>query len=440
MRVLLFRTVCDTGGVSTWMLQYARELRRRGVACEFWFSQRSSRYAEFEAMGGATVGRVADLVPRVERGDFDVLHLPASDPQAELVAPLAGNARVIVTSRGALADYWTRRDCFAYTAVSQDLATLVQPDTELEVEAIPNGLDAAKFWPPETVGSGRPIVAWVGRSTAPEKDFPRFARIVRELRAADVRAWVADAHEGRARQVEMIKEYAGLFERWERLPHEQMGEFYRTVAASGGVVVMTSLHEGFGQAASEALGCGAAVVAPNVLGLREILSSELAGALYAANASDLDVAAVVRQCLATGGGRERMRARADWIQRRYSMAEMTEHYLAVYSRREQRLVTRPPRVDAPWMESLRAQYELGRTLRAEWALRGAVTLAAEGYADHARHALRVAWRARPSTFATRAAMLRVGETLLRMGRRPQRVLRRRGPVTAATPALTLSPR
>src|SRR3954468_942238 len=117
MRVLLFRSLCDTGGVSSSMLLLGRQLKSRGVEREYWFCQSSNRFAEFEADGGATLGPLSELAPRLARGDFDVVHMTATDPAAELVARLAGPTRVVVTARGAIADIWSHDNCHAYTAI-----------------------------------------------------------------------------------------------------------------------------------------------------------------------------------------------------------------------------------------------------------------------------------------------------------------------------------
>src|SRR5690349_16636266 len=101
MRVLLFRSLCDTGGVSSSMLLLGRQLRARGVESEYWFCRSSNRFAEFQETGTATLGPVSQLAPRLERGDFDVVHMTATDPATEVVARLAGKARIVVTSRGA---------------------------------------------------------------------------------------------------------------------------------------------------------------------------------------------------------------------------------------------------------------------------------------------------------------------------------------------------
>src|SRR5688572_22167686 len=100
MRVLLFRSLCDTGGVSSSMLLLGRQLVSRGIDCEYWFCKSSNRYPEFQDAGAATLGPLSQLAPRFERREFDVVHMTATDPAAELVSRLAGEARVVVTARG----------------------------------------------------------------------------------------------------------------------------------------------------------------------------------------------------------------------------------------------------------------------------------------------------------------------------------------------------
>src|SRR3954469_8963177 len=100
MRVLLFRMLCDTGGVSSSMLLLGRGLERRGIDCEYWFCQPSSRLPEFTATGRWAVGPRAGRAQRLERGGVDGVQMTAAAPAALVVARLAARARVIVTARG----------------------------------------------------------------------------------------------------------------------------------------------------------------------------------------------------------------------------------------------------------------------------------------------------------------------------------------------------
>ena len=93
MRVLLFRNLCDRGGVATSMLLLGREMEKRGIECEFWFCKGSDRLQDFLETGRTTVGPLAKLAARLERADVDVVQMTASDPMAEVVAMMSGDAR-----------------------------------------------------------------------------------------------------------------------------------------------------------------------------------------------------------------------------------------------------------------------------------------------------------------------------------------------------------
>jgi len=419
MRVLLFRSLCDTGGVSSSMLLLGRQLVARGISCEYWFCRSSNRFSEFQAEGGATLGPLSQLAARFARRDFDVIHMTATDPAAPLVARMAGDARVVVTARGAIADLWDHRRCHAYTAISIGMAEVNQPFTDLEIEVVRNSIDVSRYAPPTERTEGAPILAFVGRTTAKEKDFPRFTRIARRLASRGVRVWIADPHhaswdkfDGQA--VERIDA-----ERWGPVPHADMPDFYRAVAASGGIVLITSLSEGFGNVAPEAAACGARVAAPDVLGLREAIVDGVTGKLFPATASDADVAARIDDWLAAPHDPA---ACAAATCREFAPAVMVDAYTAIYQRQEQRLArgkaTAPP--DTPEVRHLMGHLARQGAWRAEFARNAAVDLAGSGYKREAIYALSSAFRDAPGQFLNRAAVrqvLSVGRSAL--ARRPR---------------------
>jgi hypothetical protein len=425
MRVLLFRMLCDTGGVSSSMLLLGRGLAGRGIDCEYWFCQPSSRLPEFTATGRATVGSLPALAARLERGDFDVVQMTASDPAALVVSRLAGRARVIVTSRGALSDVWHRDNCFAYTAISRGMAALNQPFTELEIEVVHNAIDVDAYAPPagDDAPSGAPIVAFVGRTTAVEKDFPRFTRIARRLVDRGARVWIADPHAGRWEQFDGMPVARLAVERWEPVRHETIAEFYRAVATSNGVVLMTSRSEGFGNVAPEAAACGARVAAPDVMGLREAVIDGETGMLYPATASDDEVAGRIARWLESPHDVARC---ADAARRAFSADTMVDRYAAIYARTEQRLhdgssdAGRTHASDAPGMAILVEHLERQRRWRATVARQAAAELARAG---HRREALRVladGFRAVPTQLLSATALRQLaqaGAGLMRPARR-----------------------
>jgi hypothetical protein len=423
MRVLLFRMLCDTGGVSSSMLLLGRGLARRGIDCEYWFCQPSSRLPEFTATGRATVGSLPALARRLERGDFDVVQMTASDPAALVVSRLAGRARVIVSARGALSDIWHRDNCFAYTAISRGMAELNQPFTELEIEVVHNAIDVEAYAPPAEHDSGGPIVAFVGRTTAVEKDFPRFTRIARRLIDGGARVWIADPHAGRWEQFAGLPVEQFATERWEPVPHESIADFYRAVAASNGVVLMTSRSEGFGNVAPEAAACGARVAAPDVMGLRDAVIDGETGMLYPATASDDEVADRIARWLESPHDIARC---AEAARRAFSANTMVERYAAIYERTEQRLHNGGERrkrthdSDAPGLAHLIEHLGRQRRWRATVARQAAAELARDGRRREALRVLADGFRAVPTQVLSATALRQLahaGAGLVRPARR-----------------------
>ncbi len=430
MRVLLFRNLCDRGGVSSSMLLLGREMEKRGIDCEYWFLKGSDRLPDFEATGRATVAPLSTLAARLERGDVDVVQMTASDPAAEVVSMMARvtPAKVLVTARGALADIWDRTNCFAYSAISKGMATVNQPYTDVEIEVVRNAIDIERFTPGPAVSGGAPIVAFVGRTSDAIKDFPRFTRIAQRLIARGARVWIADPHKAgwehfTGKPVERIET-----ERWGKVPHDEIPDFYRAVAASGGVVLMTSKTEGFGNVAPEAAACGAWVVAPDVMGLNEAVIDGVTGNLFPADAPDDEVASLVAEWMARPRD---ARATSDAARREFASSVMMDGYEAIYARKEQRLSAGPfRRVRSSTHASLRSGRQMGparhlhledhlakqRTWRAAAAREAAIGLAGDGRTQLALGALGIAVRAEPRDFLSRQGVRQLLSTMRRIPR------------------------
>ena len=339
LRVLFFRGLCDTGGVSSWMLSLEQELRSRGAHCAFFFCEGSSRLAEFQRVAPTTVAPIDVLLDLVETERYDVLHIASGDPEAEILALVPMAPRIVATNHGAPSSVWNASNCHALTAVSRGMAAIDQVLTDLEVEPIYNGIDSDHFAPdpecPDRSGPG-PIVAWVGRTTSiDQKDFPRFLRVGAILAERGVRLWVADAH-GADRSFFEQRGYAvPHIERWHRVEYGEMPQFYRDVAGSGGLVLMTSPMEGFGLVAAEAAACGLTTVAPDVIGLQEVIVADITGTLYPLHATDDEVADIVTGWIAQWNP-DRSRNAAVSARERFSLRQMTDRYLEAYSRKQPR--------------------------------------------------------------------------------------------------------
>jgi hypothetical protein len=414
MRVLLFRSLCDTGGVSSSMLLLGRELTKRGAAVEYWFCTGSHRFAEFEATGAATLGNMADLARRLDRGDIDVVHMTATDPGAQIVGKLAGASRVVVTARGAISDIWDHTNCLAHTAISHGMAALNQPYTDVHMDVVRNSIDAGRYGPPGERTAGPPIIAFVGRTTSHEKDFPRFTRIAKRLVDKGARVWVADPHGSGWDRFTGPTASRFEIERWERIPHAEMPDFYRAVAASGGALVIPSMSEGFGNVAPEAAACGARVAANDVIGLREAVVDGVTGRLFSPNAPDAEVAALLEDWMAE---RYDAHALSGTTKRLFSPAVMVDAYLSVYSRETPRRWLRedPPLADTSELKHLMNHLREQGRWRAQFNRAAALDLAAAGDRHHALEALELSVRSAPLELlrpSVARAIARVGRRLV----------------------------
>ncbi len=382
------------------MLLLGRQMASRGIDCEYWFSRGSNRLPEFLATGQARLATMSQLAQRLEKNDVEVVQMTASDPGAEIVAQLAqGNARVIVTARGALSDIWNARNCFAYTAISKGMAAVNQPYSDVEIEVVRNSIDLDRFVANSDTrrDASAPIVAFVGRTKSPEKDFPRFTRIASRLVAQGTRVWIADPHEGSWSNFEGTGAVPIHAERWAPVPHTEIADFYRAVAASNGVVLMTSLSEGFGNVAPEAAACGARVAAPDVLGLREAVVDGVTGRLFAANQDDDSVAAMLSEWMATPHDGNAVAAAA---RREFSPTVMMDAYASIYARRSPRLVgVRPAVTNVPAeMPLLLEHLHRQREWRADFTWKAAMNLGDAGMGRATRRAMALALRTAPSQF------------------------------------------
>jgi glycosyltransferase involved in cell wall biosynthesis len=333
MRVLFYRQFVCHDGIASWMLTVASELDRLGVTCSFWFPKIFYQpIHDFERLGPVYTSPPHEAAAVLRTSSCDAVHVVNSDYTADVFGLLDRAPRIITTSHGDLADGWDASNCFAYTAVSEDMTVLNQPMTRLKIDTVPNGIDAERFFPPPTNLQPGSIVAWVGRSMDPRKDFARFTRVAATLAARGVRAWVADAHGASWQNFSGDECVRFDIERWEQVPIALMPQFYRDLASQGGVLLMTSRHEGWGLAAVEAAACGVPTVAPDVVGLRRAIIPGVTGELYAIDSSDQVVADRVHTWLQRGRDEWSPEKCAAAARASFSAEKMARSYLDIYRR------------------------------------------------------------------------------------------------------------
>lgn len=341
MRVLVYRMNCGFNGVTTWMADLGGALKARGVDVSFWFVGGSlERARPFEDIGPTTMGPVASLLAKLDRERYEVVQVATGDRWSLALTLLHSRYRLVATNHGSVSRVWNSSNCHALTAVSQDIASLEQPYTDLAVDMIHNGIDIDRFSRPTRLDSGAPIVAWVGRaSDLKQKDFPRFTRIAAALSAKGFRIWVADGSGSSPQDFTGPDCATVAYDEWKRLTMAEIPAFYQAVAASGGVVLMTSRYEAFGLVAIEAAAAGAPTLGADVLGLREAILPEY-GVTFPATASDADVVTLVEDWIAANPpSLARCAQRAEAVAARFGLSQMADGYLSVYERPVPRLMT-----------------------------------------------------------------------------------------------------
>lgn len=418
MRVLVYRMNCGFNGVTTWMADLGTGLTTRGVDVSFWFvGGAPERAAPFAQLGPTTVGSIPSLLAHLERERYDVVQVATGDRWSLALTLLHTSFRLVATNHGSVGRVWNSTNCHALTAVSRDMAALEQPYSDLAVDMIHNAIDVDRFSRPTSVDASRPIVAWIGRaSDIKQKDFARFTRIAAALSARGFRIWVADGS-GSSPTDFTGEGYAQVeYDQWQRLSMGEIPDFYRQVAASGGVVLMTSRYEAFGLVAIEAAAAGAPTIGPDVLGLREAIQPEY-GTTFPATASDADVVTLVEEWIAANPpSLARFEQRAEAVAARFSLPQMIDGYLAVYQRSAPIVLPVRTRLPDPlppgaqeWIDSAASPTIRHRGLWAPTARE----LADAGERSLALRAVKEAIAHDPLVMARPGDLLRLGKTVLR---------------------------
>ena len=336
MRVLFYHRNCGFNGVTAWMSDLAGGLKARGIDVSFWFLGGSAeRVAPFEALGPTGVGPAAALVKQLKQDPPDIVHVASADLWSlALTLPNRGE-RLVASNHGHVSGVWNSTNCLALTACSRDMAALEQPFTDVAVDLIHNGVSLDRFHRADRIARDeRPIIAWVGRvKDAKQKDFARFSRVATILAARGFRIWVADGSAATPTDVAGPEFGTPHYDAWRtRLEFSEMADFYRSVAASGGVVLMTSRYEGFPLVPLEAAACGAATIGSDVIGLREAILPET-GLVYPADATDAEIAdAVANWIAASPPSFAAFETRAAVVERMFGVREMVDRFTDVYAR------------------------------------------------------------------------------------------------------------
>lgn len=336
MKILLVNEHCVIGGIETWMVALSSALRERGHTCELFFFHRGAMEEHLPIGCVAHFGDLGDLMRLVEERKFDVVHAHSGDFTLGVSVVRRLGARLVVTSHGWIIPGWTSLTCDAFVGASRWLAEGQKPLTDLPVRMITLGIDTDEFAPDDAPApTSPPIVAWVGRGTAVEqKRIDKLAAVAPALKQAGLRLWLAEA--SGAEKVKAVLPGAAevlqpLADFWGGVAREEMPDFFRRVAASGGLVLSTSGYEGLGLAYVEAQACGCPAIGTDVRGVDEAVRPEHGGVLYPFDAEADDVARLVIDTLQDEEGMKRRRAQGiKFAREQFGLERMTNEYIEIY--------------------------------------------------------------------------------------------------------------
>ena len=295
-RILFAYQFLTLGGVEVVMQTRLRELARRGIEARMLFLAKSGGGESiFEKMGDQIAVHTEEAEIEKYLRDFkpdwiSTIDTPGIAPIARRIVPDARIAYEVHTPYPDYYDLVLDRDLLdaVYGIIvpsqSQKEFIALRLARPLPIEVVPNSIPKKFFQTPQSSPPKCNIVMWVGRLDDLKnwRGFIQLAARVRESIKAEF--WIVGGlrnHE-EANLFEAIQK-AGLMNSFRWLPavnYEDMPRLYNFVGGSGGCLVSTSWGESFGMAALEAMASCCPVIAPDVVGLRDIVKHGETGWLY----------------------------------------------------------------------------------------------------------------------------------------------------------------
>jgi glycogen(starch) synthase len=217
------------------------------------------------------------------------------------------------------------KEAFRVVANSEGLAKLAYESASglnLQINAIPNGVDLARFSPPESRAQREEVALLFAGRASREKNVPE---VLEALAKFKERRWrfsiVADGPEmkgwrRRAQQVGLQDRV--MFKGW--LPKDKMEEIYRETD----VLVFPSTSEGMPNVVLEAMASGLPVIATRIRGTEDLVEDGICGFLY--EPGDVVGLGELLEKIFDKGTRERMGKASRRRAEKFSWAETAMRY------------------------------------------------------------------------------------------------------------------
>lgn len=153
---------------------------------------------------------------------------------------------------------------------------------------IPNIVDVQSFQYIQAEPPVDPVLAWVGRLES-NKNWREYLKIAHQLRIykPNLHLWMFHdpdlATEDQKQSFQAELQALGLQDRlitFTNIPNHVMPIYYSSIANSGGLMLSTSITEGFGYAVAEAICCTCPVLSTDSDGVRTFIMHNVTGKFY----------------------------------------------------------------------------------------------------------------------------------------------------------------
>lgn len=360
LRILFVYRFLTLGGVEAVVQTRLGELARRNIEAQALFLELYGGESLFQKISDRVFVYTNESEIQKYLTDFNphwisAIDTPAIIPISRKVAPQTRIAYEVHTSYPASYAALLDPDLFdgvsgiIVPSQSQKEFMALRMARPLPIEVVANSIPPDFFEhrvAPHT--PKRPIVMWVGRLDA-IKNWRGFVRLASKISARTDAEFlmVGGLRSSIAEQESLFQELkkARLISSFRWLPavnYEDMPQLYNLAGHSGGCLVSTSWAESFGMSPLEAMAAQCPVVAPDVVGLRDLLKHRQTGWLY--SPMNIDQACdLILESFQDADTRRTVIDNAERLAKDFTPANTVDRLLEVFAQWTTKVASKAPR-------------------------------------------------------------------------------------------------
>lgn len=298
---VLFTFYVPSGGVETLNKLRCESLQRSGIECHVLYLMPGSASQNTMSFPVYIASRDEDIRAVLDSHHFDAIIVTSDYLLLERLRGLGYNGILIYESQGLgkrshaqdlITDAvpYLRSYCNAVLIPPTDhlLELFISICPWLHRYVIPNIVDVKTFRMIPGEPPCDPVIAWVGRLES-NKNWSEYLKIAHHIRKSkpNLHLWMFhDPGLATEEQKQLFNEELhalGLNDRlivFTNIPNQVMPMYYSSIASSGGLLLSTSITEGFGYAVAEAICCTCPVLSTDSDGVRSFIVHNLTGKFY----------------------------------------------------------------------------------------------------------------------------------------------------------------